>query len=825
MKDMKKQSKQTNLYFSRRIAEAMDRIFNYPLTVVEAPMGYGKTTAVREHLRNAKAKFLMQRVYESTTNGFWKGFCSLFHELDSNCSHGLVQLEFPSDSVSLHQALKLIKDIKLPTKTVLFIDDYHLVNETGAGKFIEFIVLNEIDNLHIVLAARFIALPNMEELSLKGYLFHIKNDTFELMTEEIIEYYRLCGINLKKSEGEKLYSSTEGWISALYLLMLNFKATGSFTTTDNIYRLIEKNIYEPFSEDIKDFLLKICIFNNFTKEQAIYIMGNENAVAFLAEIIRRNAFVNYDVSMKIYHIHSIFLNFLHDMFEKKDATYKKNLFQKAGHWYLKSGEHFAAMNYFYTAGDFENLLTVMELDRGSSFGYEHKELIIKFFDECPGELKERHINALLVFALTSIELNEMGLYEKICEEINSLLQSSSLDPDSYNNMLGELELLTSLTHYNDITRMSEHHKKACKLLKKPSAFIDNKGSWTFGSPSVLYLYYRESGKLEQEVQHLREAMPYYYRLTNGHGMGAEYVMVAERHFNQGGFVSAEIEVYKALHQARSGNQPIIIICALFLLARLALINGEYACALDLFNKMHEEIELRKAYMLIHTIDVCKGFVYAYLQQKSKIPQWLAEGDYSSSRLYFPAMGFPNIIYGRVLLLEGEYLKLLGIMDHFKGIASVFPNVLAIIYSTIYEAVANDRIQRRRPAIDALRQALDLALPDKVYMPFVENCDSIKPLLEELFKQGIYRKDIGRILEIYKTYQKAMEGMQKKYFEESKPRLTARETEIAQLAAAGLSNKGIGQRLFISENTVKTQLKSVFEKLGVDSRSLLKQYFD
>jgi LuxR family transcriptional regulator, maltose regulon positive regulatory protein len=320
-------------------------------------------------------------------------------------------------------------------------------------------------------------------------------------------------------------------------------------------------------------------------------------------------------------------------------------------------------------------------------------------------------------------------------------------------------------------------------------------------------------------------MPYYYQLSNGHGMGAEYVMAAERHFNQGDFENAEIEVYKALHQARSGNQPNIIICALFLLARLALLNGDYACVLDLFDKMHEETENKKQYRLIHTIDMCKGFVYACLQQKGRIPVWLAEGDYSSNRLDFPAMAFSHIIYGRVLLLEGKYLELLGTVEHFKGIASVFPNVLAIIYSTIHEAAANERIHRRRPAVEALRQALDLAMPDKVYMPFVENCDYIKPLLEELDTQGIYRKEIGRILEIYESYQKAMEGMQMKYFKESKPKLTDREAEIAQLAAAGFSNKIIGEKLFISENTVKTQLKSVFEKLGVNSRSLLKQYFE
>ena len=39
---------------------------------------------------------------------------------------------------------------------------------------------------------------------------------------------------------------------------------------------------------------------------------------------------------------------------------------------------------------------------------------------------------------------------------------------------------------------------------------------------------------------------------------------------------------------------------------------------------------------------------------------------------------------------------------------------------------------------------------------------------------------------------------------------------------GLTNKQIGQALYISENTVKTQLKKIFAKLGIHSRSVLMQ---
>ncbi len=48
-------------------------------------------------------------------------------------------------------------------------------------------------------------------------------------------------------------------------------------------------------------------------------------------------------------------------------------------------------------------------------------------------------------------------------------------------------------------------------------------------------------------------------------------------------------------------------------------------------------------------------------------------------------------------------------------------------------------------------------------------------------------------------------------------LSNRETEVLQLVQLGLSNKGIGEKLHISPNTVKTHLRAIFEKTGVSSR--------
>ena len=52
-------------------------------------------------------------------------------------------------------------------------------------------------------------------------------------------------------------------------------------------------------------------------------------------------------------------------------------------------------------------------------------------------------------------------------------------------------------------------------------------------------------------------------------------------------------------------------------------------------------------------------------------------------------------------------------------------------------------------------------------------------------------------------------------------LTPQEQEIAALAAAGLTNKQIGERLYLSPRTVGNHLFRIFPKLGITTRAALR----
>jgi DNA-binding NarL/FixJ family response regulator len=52
-------------------------------------------------------------------------------------------------------------------------------------------------------------------------------------------------------------------------------------------------------------------------------------------------------------------------------------------------------------------------------------------------------------------------------------------------------------------------------------------------------------------------------------------------------------------------------------------------------------------------------------------------------------------------------------------------------------------------------------------------------------------------------------------------MTPQQRQVAGLAASGLTNKQIGERLFLSPRTVATHLYELFPKLGITSRAALR----
>ena len=104
--------------------------------------------------------------------------------------------------------------------------------------------------------------------------------------------------------------------------------------------------------------------------------------------------------------------------------------------------------------------------------------------------------------------------------------------------------------------------------------------------------------------------------------------------------------------------------------------------------------------------------------------------------------------------------------------------------------------------------------------------ALKQSASDLLVKSIRKVQDGEIwldnrmtAEVIDAFKKSAESGQRR----EKPLLSDREKEIVQLVAQGFRNREIGEKLFISEQTVKNHLHNIFDKLGVSDRLELALY--
>ena len=125
----------------------------------------------------------------------------------------------------------------------------------------------------------------------------------------------------------------------------------------------------------------------------------------------------------------------------------------------------------------------------------------------------------------------------------------------------------------------------------------------------------------------------------------------------------------------------------------------------------------------------------------------------------------------------------------------------------------------------MKEAIKLAEPDNIYMPFVHNYDAVSELMAEAVINRDYQRFIKNVTRISKGYSKGIKAIKKAGHMLADYGLTVRESDVAKLAAKRYSNKEIAEHLFIAESTVKSNMKFIFNKLQINSRAELKNFFE
>jgi LuxR family maltose regulon positive regulatory protein len=254
------------------------------------------------------------------------------------------------------------------------------------------------------------------------------------------------------------------------------------------------------------------------------------------------------------------------------------------------------------------------------------------------------------------------------------------------------------------------------------------------------------------------------------------------------------------------------------LARVQAARHDHAQAQQLLHTLMAQI---RAPRLMRTIALEQTRLALAVGDQATVERWCGE--------YGPHMGdIPRLQQEREALLlaqirieQEQPAAALRLIDRWQSDAHTGGRLNSELEWLVLRARAHQLAQQASEANEALHQALTLAQPEGYLRLFLAQGKAMSTMLLALLPTVRNKPLLGYLRTLLQAF-----GQEQHPHTMSAPAgpewyllepLSAQERRVLRLMAAGLSNPEIAEELVVSINTIKTQVKSIFRKLNVNSR--------
>ena len=807
--------------FERKKLEGeLESVIHKPLIMVIAPSGYGKSTLVRQYFSRNDSRlnlwFPMQRD-EVDGNWIWHRICNKIHEYNEPLYDRVAHLSLPQSAQEMSYMIKVL-NLYVVREEYLIIDDYQECNSQWMDKLIENIVIN-VPHLHIILISRTYPDIPYEELLLRGCCAVINQQNLTLNVDETEEIFRLNNVELSDKELCELYEYTDGWISAVYLSLYEYKKRGSFGSFLGVNHLLKTAIFDKLSPKMQEFFMKVALFDWFEIEGAKYVTGMDIAEKLLFESQKQFGFLHYDAKSRSFQMHALLRNVAETELGKSDID-MPGLYSRAAQWCEKKNNCIEAVKYYKKSGNSSRIARLYAGADGKSLIEQAPELFEDVKDFIWQDIWNDNLMAWLNYLYCRILTDGAVAVEKLYENtVNQVSESTRWKTDD--KIHAELLVLKSIIQFNDIEAMNASMKTAVDLLGYGTSDILGNSLLTYGTTCMTLLYYNRSGDLKRIIAGEKVYAGYFMNLTKGVLEGWDEFFDAEYALMIGNFEKAYEYAARVYKKTELRHQSCLMISCYYIMLKCLISFGKKEQFYGKLDEMKEQFSQVVDPLLIIDTELVQGYMFACLGMRERMPDWLADFRLENCSRAIRNIRSGCMTYGRLLCSEKnwEHMDIVGdeMLVPYANTVHIFP----MIVGYIYKAIAKYNMGQKVLAADYLKKAVNYAEKDDLVIPFIENGSELMPIIQELMPDEF----LSHIIEQSEQYEKGKYlitggstddgGLES---QAGAGLLTRREAELMDYVREGLRNAEIGEKMHIAQVTVEKNLTSIYRKLGVKNRT-------
>lgn len=840
----------------QRLLNRLSQAFHGKLTLASAPAGFGKTTLITAWLATSErpAAWLSLDDDDSDPTRFLTYFLAALQTIQPEIGASLVPLlQSPQPPAPKLFLTPLLNEIATQLEPFLFVlDDYHVLDDPAIHEAVAFLLDHLPPQMHLVMTTREDPPLPLARLRVRGQLTELRAADLRFTVEEAADFLNQgMGLSLSTEQIATLEERTEGWIAGLQLAALSIKGgrqqetaefVQSFTGSHRfVLDYLVEEVLNQQPAQIQAFLLQTALLPRLCGPLCEAVVAGKNTAGqeTLERLEQANLFlVPLDNERRWYRYHHLFTDLLKQRLRQTvTAEQLTQLHQRASLWFEGEGLLLEAFQQAAEAGDLER---AERLWQGNGMPLHYLGIVtpmLNWLATLSAEVLNKRPSLWVLYASVLAMAGQNSKVEPILQTAESCLQTAErtaknrdligqiaalrarlatpsydsetiltqsqraltyLDPDNLPIRTTVIRTMGAAYQYqgND-TAAREAYLEAIELSEATgNTFVNILASTGLGVVQELQLQYRLAAENYERVLTLAGKPPL-------PAACAAYLGLARLAYEWDDLQTAEQYGQQAFQLSHHyDNIALAAICDL-LLVKVRLAAGDFPEATRL---------LSRAEQFLRHNDFSDRLPQVATVQVQLL---LAQGKIDAAAHLTEQYQLP-LSRVRVLLAQEEgraaVKTLTSISQESEEAESAEQQLQVLIVSALAYRAAGEMDK----AADFLQNALERTEPERFIRTYVDEGERLKGMLLTMRPVALAQQTyLSILLDAFGELSPPQPLLPNQKLVEP---LTERELEVLHLLAEGLSNREIGQRLYLSLSTIKGHNSNIYGKLQVSRRT-------
>jgi LuxR family maltose regulon positive regulatory protein len=836
--------------------------FARKLTLISAPAGFGKTTLISAWIAGCErpTAWLSLDEEDSDSTRFLTYLIAAVQTIAPQVSEALWgTLQAPQPPPTGVILTTLVNDLAaIPNHLVLVLDDYHVVDSLQVDDVLTFLIDHLPPQIHLVIATREDPPLPLARLRARGQLTELRADDLRFTSYETAEFLnQVMGLNISTEDIAALETRTEGWIAGLQLAALSMQsnqdATSFIQSFTGSHRFVMDYLVEEVlhrqPEHVQTFLLRTSILDRLCGFlcDAVLLDESDSGQATLEYLEQANLFlIPLDNERRWYRYHHLFAELLRQQLRQSavssfgdDWIDAAELHNRASVWFEENGFELEAFHHAAAADDIERAQWLIE-DTGVPLYFRGAARPIRnWLASLPTATLDANPSLWVMYGWVSMATFENTQAEPKLQAAEAILQHSEPDVGTHDlaGRIAALRAMLAANHYQTDTIIAQS-QRALELLDPDNLYMRTVVMRTLaiayqfrGERAAARDAYTEAiamseasgnlfvnilattglGIIQLSDNQLHQAAESYQRALDLIGDPRQpmacsaYLGLARISYEWNDLDRAQEYGQQSVRLA--GQIDVIDVSAsgeLFL-AELMLAKGDVVQAAAMLSELEQVVHQRNFIRQIPAVAAAQVWVM------------LRQGDVTGASHLAQTHDLP-LSQARVHLAQEEPVQALSVLEPYCQQMEAKQWRDEHLKALLLQSMAHYAFGETDMALRILGDVLTLAAPGGFIRTFVDEGLLMQQLLSDAAAHGMMPGYVQKLLAAFETEGQTNEGSCSLSAQSLVEPLSQRELEVLRLIADGLSNREIGERLFLALDTVKGHNRRIYGKLDVQRRT-------